>query len=280
MTTGVKSGLTPARTLGNISDNAGLDEFEIASGYATNIFTGDIVNLTTSGTLEVADGGDDAIGVFMGCRYTDADGQIQYKKYWPASTVASDAKGLVSSYPGRTFRGKASGTVAQVDVGDIFAMDSTAGSTATGRSGALIEVLASSTGDEDLSAVTDIGASITAIADNDAFTVKTSAASTATDIVIENGDGPTELLVKLNAVDNIDASLTSDGYVFVEASDGYSLVIAEATNTPAAGLGLTVGTTTPTVVAGSGHVKVVKVIDEDNRELEVSLVNHEFRDDG
>jgi hypothetical protein len=282
MTTGVKSGLTPARTLGNISDNAGLDEFKIASGYSTSLFTGDIVQLSATGNLEVCAAGGDAIGVFMGCRYTDSAGEIQYKKYWPASTVAADAKGLVSSYQGRTFRAKANGTVAQVDPTEIFVMDTTvAGNAATGRSGMTVRTLATATGDVDIEDVADLGATVTGLVDNDAFTVKTSQESgAATAIVIANGEGTEDLLAKINAVDNVRGSLTSGGFLKIEATDGYSLILANATNTPLVDFGITAGTFTSTVAANAGHVKVVSVVDADNRELEVYLVNHEVRDDG
>ena len=101
---------------------------------------------------------------------------------------------------------------------------------------------ASTTGDVDLTGETDIGANVAGIADNDAFTVAVGSAS-ATTITIADGDGTTELLAKLNAVSNVSASLTDDGYLKVEATNGEDLVIAEGTNTPAAALGLTVGTT-------------------------------------
>ncbi|PLX45151.1 MAG: hypothetical protein C0605_01340 [Hyphomicrobiales bacterium] len=97
---------------------------------------------------------------------------------------------------------------------------------------------ATTIGDVDLSAETDIGANVTGIADGDAFTVN------GTSIAIADGDGVTELLAKINAVTDVSASLTSEGYLKIEANDGGTLVIAEGTNTPAATLGLTVGTTT------------------------------------
>jgi hypothetical protein len=279
MATGVKSGLTPYRTVGNMSDNLGLGEYDIASGYASNIFLGDSVKLNSTGTIELTTAGDDAIGVFQGCTYTDSSGDIQYSKYWPASTVASDAVAKVSDFEGRTYLAKGSGTVANVIPGKTYSLDSTSGSTSTGRAGVLVEVLASTTGDVDLEDETDIGANITDVADGDGFTVKTSASgASAIGIEIEDGDGVTELLAKLNAVDNIEATLTSDGYLKIEATDGNSLVIAEDTNTPAVDLGLTVGTTTPYVSDGAGHVKLVRVIDSDNYSLEVVLDGHKYRD--
>ena len=98
------------------------------------------------------------------------------------------------------------------------------------------------TGNLDISGETDIGANVAGIADNDAFTVAVGSAS-ATTITIADGDGTTELLAKLNAVTDLTASVTSDGYLSLTAADGKAITIAEGTNTPAAALGLTVGTT-------------------------------------
>ncbi len=102
---------------------------------------------------------------------------------------------------------------------------------------------ASTTGNVDISGETDIGANVAGIADGDAFTVQVGSASAVT-ITVADGDGTTELLSKLNAVSNVSASVTDDGYLKVEATNGEDLVIAESTNTPAAALGLTVGTST------------------------------------
>lgn len=280
MATGAKNGLNPAKVMGNSPDNKGFSEYSITSGYATPLFTGDVVKIGSSGTIERATAGDSAIGVFLGCSYTDTSGTPQHARYWPASTVAADAVAKVMDLPNATYTAKANGTLDQVKVGNLYALDIGTGTTLTGRSAAQVRVLAEDTGDVDLDGETDIGANVTGIADNDAFTIKTAQATSATTITIEDGDGETELLAKLNAVDNISASLTSDGYLYLQATDGYSLVIAESTNTPAAALGLTVGTTTATALISAAHVKVVKAIDMDNYVLEVVIANHDFRDDG
>jgi hypothetical protein len=60
-------------------------------------------------------------------------------------------------------------------------------------------------------------------------------------------------------------------------------IYAVTTTAPSAALGrsaILVDVTGGTVAAGSGMVKVVKVIDADERILEVVLVNHSLRDDG
>ncbi len=98
------------------------------------------------------------------------------------------------------------------------------------------------TGDVDLTGETDIGANVAGVADADAFTVAVGSGA-ATTITIADGDGTTDLLADLNAVDGLTASLDDDGFLSLTADDGQAITIAEGTNTPAAALGLTVGTT-------------------------------------
>ena len=64
-------GFRPAKMLGGAPFNNGQTSYGIASGYNTNIFTGDAVELHTDGTVTVgAAGATNLIGVFNGCFYT------------------------------------------------------------------------------------------------------------------------------------------------------------------------------------------------------------------
>ena len=134
-------GFRPAKMLGGAPFNNGQTSYDIASGYNTNIFTGDAVELHTDGTITVgAAGATNLIGVFNGCFYTDSTGKPTYSKYWPADTVASDAVAFVIDDPNVIF-------VAQEDSTNIGAswpanrgsnadlVSTHAGSTKTGRSG-------------------------------------------------------------------------------------------------------------------------------------------------
>ena len=134
-------GFRPAKMLGGAPFNNGQTSYGIASGYNTNIFTGDAVELHTDGTVTVgAAGATNLIGVFNGCFYTDTTGKPTYSKYWPADTVASDAVAFVIDDPNVIF-------VAQEDSTNIGAswpanrgsnadlVSTHAGSTKTGRSG-------------------------------------------------------------------------------------------------------------------------------------------------
>lgn len=135
------TGLVPVRhmTGGAIRAN----EYSIASGYTTNIFTGDVVEMTGTGrNVAVAAGGNvDNLGVFSGCAYTDATGQRQFSRYWPASTVATDVVAYVFDDPDIIFEGQTD-TLAAADVGLLTDWDDGAGAAPNGLSGR--ELVASS----------------------------------------------------------------------------------------------------------------------------------------
>lgn len=118
------------RPIGRL-DNGSLEVFRqypIASGYDTNIATGDIVQLVDGGTattIEKQSGtGDDSteidmVGIFLGCKYTDPNtGQVTFSQLWPASTVASDAMAYVVDDPSVLFAIQAD--AAPTNVGDIY----------------------------------------------------------------------------------------------------------------------------------------------------------------
>ena len=101
----------------------------------------------------------------------------------------------------------------------------------------------------------DLGLTVGTVAANstsgielgDTFTVQIGSAA-ATTITFGTGTGEVdtsdELLDALNAISDLSAFLTDDGYLSIEATNGEDLVIAEGTNTPLADLGLTAGTAT------------------------------------
>ncbi len=118
------------RPIGRL-DNGSLEVFRqypIASGYGTDIATGDVVQLVDGGaatTIEKQTAtGDtsadiDMVGVFIGCKYTDPNtGQLTFSQLWPSSTVASDAMAYVVDDPSVLFAIQADGVPS--DVGDVY----------------------------------------------------------------------------------------------------------------------------------------------------------------
>lgn len=139
-------GLRPINLVGGRPYAGAIRHIKIASGYGTNIFNGSIVSVVAGGTVEiVTTNGDNStpfpagtVGVFVGCSYTNSDGQFVQRQYWPASTVASDAVAYVIDDPDCLYMAQADGAVTQADLGQnthLAAVQSTStGSTITGNS--------------------------------------------------------------------------------------------------------------------------------------------------
>ena len=146
-TTKALNGLTPSRRYAGGANTTQTRNYRIASGTASNIFTGDLVHIRL-GNIDVvsANTGDvDApIGVFMGCYYEE-DGEPKWRDFWPTGTSASNAYAIVCDDPQATFEIQAD---ASCTVGDImelnFPVTRGAGSTFTGRSGFGLKVAGTS----------------------------------------------------------------------------------------------------------------------------------------
>jgi len=129
-------GLKPSSKLGSNYNNEGVTEYKIASGASGNIFSGDLVKMANTGTILVAAAGDQALGVFRGCQYTDSSGDVIFSPYWPNGTVTSDAVAFVVDDPNALFevQSAATGSVVQTVVGNNADIVYTSGSTITGIS--------------------------------------------------------------------------------------------------------------------------------------------------
>ncbi len=279
-----QTGLTPCRKVGSAVDNKALSPYTIASGYATGIGRGAPVRLHTDGTLVVATNGSDAIGVFDSVKFkpTGTTQYIGFSTQWPASQAATEIQALVYDDPDTTFTLKANGPIPIAKAGDIYPVTGLGSPNVyTGRSGALANVLATRTGS--LAVVGTNNAALTGLANNDAFTIRTSnPANTPVTITIVTNQTPAQLLALLNAVPGISASLNGSNFLVVTATDGYNIILADGAGTPLVDSTLigAAGTVVGTVAANAGMVKVVNVVDRDERLMECVLVNHSLRDDG
>lgn len=149
-------GLKPINLIGGLPFAGATRQFKIASGYAANLFNGDLVKLVGGGTVEKDAGTTTAtpVGIFLGCSYTDPT--LKYKlfsQYWPTGTVASDAVAYVCDDPNALFKVAAvSGTVVIAGysrglIGSNVSLVQNAGSTATGNSAVAILGTSSATTD-------------------------------------------------------------------------------------------------------------------------------------
>ena len=140
-------GFKPVNEIGGLPYAGSTRQIKIASGYASNIFYGQVVSIVAAGTIEVVTtNGDNStpfpagtIGVFVGCTYTNpTTKQLTFAQYWPTGTVASDAMAYVVDDYNTLFQVQAAGSLAQATLGSnaiLNAVQSTStGSTLTGNS--------------------------------------------------------------------------------------------------------------------------------------------------
>lgn len=113
----------------------------IASAYASNIFKGGAVILTTNGVIQAATASNaDMLGIFAGVEYTPAGGRPVVSPYWPSGTTLETGSKMVAYVwddPEIIFEAQADGSLAQTAVGDqanITGGTYNTGSTATGIS--------------------------------------------------------------------------------------------------------------------------------------------------
>ena len=130
-------GFKPVKSLDQRPYTGATRQFKIASGYATNIFNGDVVKCVNDGTIAKDTGTTTLtpIGVFLGVSATSGVlGYYTQSQYWAASTVASNAFAYVVDDPFAVFQIQADGSVAQTSLFLNAGVTQTAGSTATGDS--------------------------------------------------------------------------------------------------------------------------------------------------
>ena len=148
-TTAAPYGLRPINLIGGQQFAGSTRQIKIASGYAANIFFGDVVAIGVDGTIvKVTNVGTNAdpfpagtVGVFLGCAYTSPT--LKYflnSQYWPTGTVASDAVAYVCDDPDTLFQIQADAAVTQTMLGSNFGVNQTAGSTVTGDSKISLDV--------------------------------------------------------------------------------------------------------------------------------------------
>jgi hypothetical protein len=126
-----------ARVVGKLGSgvaNGGMTEYKIASGASGNIFSGDLVKMTSAGTILVSGAGDESIGIFRGCSFTNSSGETIFSSHFPNGTVSSDIVAFVVDDPNAVFEIQSAGSPAQTDVGLNADIAYSAGSTKTGMS--------------------------------------------------------------------------------------------------------------------------------------------------
>jgi hypothetical protein len=144
-------GLKPVNLIGGQVFAGSTRLMEIAGGYATGIFYGDLVKRVADGTIEKDTGTTTATpcGVFLGVQFTNSStGQVQHQQFYPASQAVKAGTqifAVVADDPDTLFQvASCSGTtviaaMGKSAIGNNIALIQNAGSTVTGNSAVAID---------------------------------------------------------------------------------------------------------------------------------------------
>jgi hypothetical protein len=98
-------------------------EYPIANGYAATLASGDLVTMTTDGTVIRGTAGGNALGVFYGVEYIEnSTGDVKFSKVWNANTEVkanTTVKAYVYDDPNITYKVQCNGTFAAANVGEL-----------------------------------------------------------------------------------------------------------------------------------------------------------------
>ena len=153
-TTAAPYGLKPVKRADGTPYAGAVSQYLIdPAGEATNLFYGQVVIIGADGYIALATGtgadlttnsisgtsGVGGIGVFVGCEYVNAQGQVIYDQYYPSGTSNGGAiKAYVVDDPDVLFQAQLDGTGAQTVIGTntffATAQTTSTGSTTTGNS--------------------------------------------------------------------------------------------------------------------------------------------------
>jgi hypothetical protein len=132
-------GMVPLRKVGSNYNSTAQSQYDIANATASNIFHGDLVTIADGYITPIATTTDYAVGVFVGCEYTDpVSKQPTFSHYFPANTSSAigNPVGFVVDDPYASFMIQADASVTAGDINSQnFEVTLGSGSTVTGNSG-------------------------------------------------------------------------------------------------------------------------------------------------
>ena len=138
-----KFGLRPYRKLDGTPLVGAQNRYTIASGYATAIYQGDLVEPLGTGNIQKhgANTSDAVVGVFNGVFYTDPTTQKPtFKNFYPGGIAADDITAFVIDDPDAVFLVDADAAFTRADLYKNYSVTNTTGVTATGISKAQLDV--------------------------------------------------------------------------------------------------------------------------------------------
>ena len=164
-------GLRAVNELGGLPYAGSTRQFPISSASA-NIYNGSVVAVGTNGLLTLVTNVGSAldlfpagvVGVFVGCSYVNAQGQVIYAQYFPTGTTGATA--YVIDDDRTVFQVQANGSLTQAALGAnaVFAAAQT-GSTSTGNSTTAISTTVAATATHPFKIVGFVDSTTSAVGD-------------------------------------------------------------------------------------------------------------------
>jgi hypothetical protein len=131
-----------------------MEEFSVSNGYATALYDGDPVAVSTTGYLKRAANTNTVVGIYRGCRYIDsATGEMRFGPTLPAGTssggiidgVYTTPRAIVEAVDNATFFVAADASVTLGLVGQGFEVSLGAGDDVTKKSGVNLKTATATT---------------------------------------------------------------------------------------------------------------------------------------
>jgi hypothetical protein len=156
-------GLQPVNRVDGMPYAGATRTYTIASNYNTPIFNGDLVILVTGGTIEKFTGTDSGfpLGVFMGCEFTNAQGQRLNGQFYAGTSMTNATAKIVvdgqAAYRVAVTNGSSvMSTATLASIGSNMELVQGTGSTITGNSGVSVEAGTEATTDTFVVRVIDV----------------------------------------------------------------------------------------------------------------------------
>jgi hypothetical protein len=120
--------------------------YKIASAESTDIFEGDLVKMVDDGSVVAMSAVTNVaiVGVFVGCEYTNADGQRVWSNKYTSTITQDDSVAFVNVNPHQIYKVKCADsdvdtTITRTEVGLRFDVEFNAGNATTGMSGQVLD---------------------------------------------------------------------------------------------------------------------------------------------
>lgn len=112
----------------------------ITSGYNTAIYFQQPIKIAADGTVAAAAVNDRFIGTFLGCEYTDSNGQRQLSNKWIANTAGTDIVAYITRDPDIVYEIQSNAALTLADIGEQFDFSAASGNATTGNSSQTLDV--------------------------------------------------------------------------------------------------------------------------------------------